>query len=108
MFIYQAELWCGDCGEAIIDTLGTTKDTGDSDDYPQSVPNAGASDCPDHCGSGANCLNADTLSDGSKVGALLTEDLTSDGIEYVTEAVADGGLVAVEIWQEAFSWIDFD
>ena len=46
-------------------------------------------------------------SDGRKIGKLLGTRLTSDGVNYVKEAVAKGGLVA-EFWQSQFDWIDWD
>ena len=78
----------------------------DSDEYPKDYPGGNESDCPDHCGAHAGCLNAIELSDGSKIGAWLENDLTSDGVDYVKQAVREGGEVA-ELWREWYSWIDF-
>jgi len=44
-------------------------------------------DSPQHCANGAECLEAEELSDGTLVGALLETELTSDGIEYVKAAL---------------------
>ena len=33
---------------------------------------------------------------------MLTENLTSEGEQYVREAVREGGLVALEVWKPAF------
>ena len=111
-FIYQADLYCDDCGRDIRKRLKaeghapedpSDERSYDSDEYPKHVPDGGESDSPNHCGSGDDCLNAIELSDGSKIGALITEELTSDGEEYVRQAIAEGGLCAVEVWAEEWS-----
>ena len=51
-------------------------------------------------------FTAEVLPDGSKIGCLLSTDLTSEGAEYVKQAVAEGGDVA-EFWKDQFDWIDF-
>jgi len=78
----------------------------DSDSYPKYCSDDEESDCPQHCGSHEDCLDPTLLSDGSKVGHCFGNDLTSVGVEYVKEAVRDGGLVA-ELWRETYDWIDF-
>lgn len=114
-YIYQAALWCDSCGQAICERLTAEgaapadpddEYSYDSDDFPKYVATPGESDSPDHCNAGPDCLEAEILSDGSKVGALLSDELTSVGVEYVKEAVAEGGPVA-EFWRDSFSWIDF-
>ena len=113
VFIYQADLLCGDCGEAIREALNNEgkapKDpqdeyTYDSDEYPKgSYPDGGGEhDTPQHCGSGDHCLNALELNDGHKVGCWLENDLTSDGETYVREAMVEGGEVAA-LWSEWYS-----
>ena len=110
-YIYDADLWCDDCGKGFIDDIhkaGTApadpndEYSYDSDDYPKYVGDAGESDSPHHCAAGMCCINAITLSDGSKVGALITEELTEEGREYVRQAIKEGGLCAVEVWLDAF------
>jgi len=81
MYIYNADLYCDDCGMNIIDKL-TIKDSGDSDDYPQYVDeDYSETDSPNHCGNGPDCLAAETY-DGRKVGAYLNQCLTSEGQSY--------------------------
>lgn len=113
-YIYQADLWCDSCGRAICERLdkeGKTPDNPadersyDSDDYPKYVGDPGESDCPDHCASLETCLEAETLPSGTKIGALLGTDLTSEGVEYVKEAIQRGGEVA-EFWREQFAAYD--
>ena len=79
----------------------------DSGDYPKYGSDDEACDSPQHCGSGPDCVNAIELSDGSKCGDLIGNDLTADGVEYVKDAVRAGGVVA-DLWRDEFDWIDFD
>jgi hypothetical protein len=78
--------------------------TYESDAYPKWRSDYAESDCPEHCGNGAECINAEQLSDGFKIGQFLGSRLTSYGVEYVKEAVQDdlesgrAGSVAVKIW----------
>jgi hypothetical protein len=107
-YIFQADIFCADCGRAIRKQIKADgfapenprdENTYDSDEYPKGPfsEGGGAADCPNHCGAGADCLNAITLADGHKIGAWLENDLTSEGAAYVREAVAEGGDVA-ELW----------
>ena len=108
--VYQADIFCDSCGEQIrLRILGEGKapqnpideTTYDSDEYPKRAWDHDESDSPQHCGSGETCLEAETLSDGSKVGKLIGTTLTDDGVAYVREAIAAGGLVA-DFWEEEF------
>lgn len=107
--IYQADVWCDDCANLIREELAAKgkapedpddETTFDSDEYPKRADDDESSDTPQHCASGEECINAVELPDGTKVGVLFGE-LTNDGIEYVKEAVADGGLVA-ELWKDHY------
>lgn len=117
--IFAADTYCDSCIEAIKERLRKDAtpeeladwDSGDernwdSGEYPKYMGDDEESDSPCHCGSHDECLEAEVLSDGSKIGALLSTNLTSDGMEYVKEQVADGGLVA-DFWREQFDYIDF-
>lgn len=94
-YIYQAALWCDDCGEAIrkrLDEAGeapedpSDESSYDSDDYPKGPDSDDdEADSPSHCDSGAECLNALELDDGSKVGAIVS-GLTDEGVVYVRGA----------------------
>lgn len=114
-YTYQADIYCDQCGRAIMDLLDIQEqeDTGDSDDYPQWCNDEDEADCPQHCGSGEACLDYAILSDGTKIGCLIGTSLTADGIEYVREAVVEShrrgevNSVAIEIWEREFFWIDF-
>jgi hypothetical protein len=111
VWTYNADCYCDACGEAIrhaLDGQGKTPDnpsdeyTYDSDDYPKYCSNDEETDCPQHCGSGEECLNAEVLPSGRKIGCLIGTSLTSAGVEYVKEAIAKGGEVA-ELWAAQFS-----
>jgi hypothetical protein len=112
--IYQADIYCDDCGEALAaellaarkfpsywsgseraavrDEAGDARAAGvvfDSDDWPSLGHPGEDTDCPQHCGAGAECINAEELSDGSRVGMLLDGGLTVEGGEYVREAIEE-------------------
>lgn len=127
-FIYNADIFCDSCGKAIkasrkkqllagdggktglteeeFDAVYGDERNYDSDEYPKSADDDDATDCPQHCGSHENCLEAEVLPSGTKIGKLIGTNLTSDGIEYVKEQVAEGGEVA-DFWREQFDYIDF-
>lgn len=108
--IYQADIYCDSCGDDVRQQI-TTKGKAptnpddetsyDSDEYPKRANDDDESDSPQHCGSGETCLEAETLSDGSKVGKLIGTNLTEAGVEYVREAIEAGGIVA-DFWAEQF------
>ena len=99
MYAYNAALWCDNCAEKIkawADCNGR-EDTGDTNEYPQYCC-SDESDCPEHC-------------DGC--GEFLENDLTSDGVDYVREAVdkdeewGDTDSIAVTVWKPFYSYIDY-
>jgi len=78
-YIYQAALWCESCAAQIKNQIAWQNlpmDTDDSDQYPQGPygDGGGESDTPQHC-------------DGCEV--FLENPLTSDGYDYVVEAIGD-------------------
>lgn len=103
VYIYNSALYCEDCGKALREQLTTAgkapadpndETTYDSQYFPKGPEaNVGwCGDSPDHCASMETCVNAcDTgtpYPDGwGKVGCLLENPLTKDGIEYVRERV---------------------
>ena len=114
-YIYQADVWCDDCGRAICERLThegkapsdpNDEWSFDSDDYPKHADDDEESDCPQHCAAGANCVNAIELPGGTRVGLLFGE-LTADGVGYVKDAVVEaaegfGDKQVVELWQQHF------
>jgi hypothetical protein len=108
-YIYQADVWCDDCGKAICEQLQKAglapanpadEHTFDSDEYPKRAGDDDESDSPQHCAAGEDCLNAIVLP-GGNVGFLFGE-LTAVGVEYVKEAIAEGGEVA-DLWKEHYA-----
>ena len=106
VYLYLADLYCQQCGEAIRDKITSEgfapvdpddEFSYDSDNFPKGPYPTNESDCPEHCGAGPDCINAIELEDGSKIGAWLENDLTKDGVEYVHKAIREGGEVA-ELW----------
>lgn len=100
--IYQADIWCDDCGRAIEERLRAEGkapedylDEGsyDSDDYPKWASDDGESDCPQHCAAGPECLSP-TIIAGEPYGSFMQNQLTSEGVAYVKEAFREGGQVA--------------
>lgn len=85
----------------------------DSDEYPKWCDEEGESDCPQHCGSGQDCLNPYVHTDGEKYGYFFGNPLTSHGDEYVKETVRDDRLaghtdsVACMLWACFYDYIDF-
>jgi hypothetical protein len=109
--IYQADLWCDDCADAIREQVQARghapadpddEHTYDSDEYPKHAGDDDESDCPQHCGAGETCLNAIELPSGRKVG-LLFGSLTSDGVDYVREHAFDPSGEVVDLWVRHFS-----
>jgi hypothetical protein len=101
MYIYQADVYCDSCGNAIEEELRAAgyTDTGDSDDFPQGgYPETEETDSPQHCASREQCLEAIDLSayglaenaqligaETRFIGALLGNSLTEEGASYLKE-----------------------
>ena len=111
-YIYQADIFCDACGESICRQLteeGKAPEdpdderTYDSDDYPKHASDDDETDCPQHCGGLEECINAEELPDGSKIGCLIGTNLTSDGLEYLKEALRGERGLCIEFWRKAFS-----
>lgn len=92
MYMYNADLYCDDCGAKLVEDCDARgdEDTGDSDDYPQEVSHlSDEADSPTHCGT---------------CGTFLENDLTDEGRDYVLEVCVEayraGNLesVALTIW----------
>lgn len=117
-YIYQAGLYCDDCGREIIADLDRrgTEDTEDSDDYPQYAPDGGGeADSPQHCEAGPTCKNAITLRQRDpatgkrrtyRIGAWLENDLTEAGAEYVRAAVREPHGLCRRLWREWYGLVD--
>lgn len=105
-YVFQAALYCRDCGEALVRDLRDrgAEDTGDSDDFPQGpYPDGGGeADTPQHCDNGTQCVAAEIIG-GRRVGAFLENPLTSDAEAYVRQSLADTpGSPLVRFWVEHY------
>ena len=91
VYIYNADVYCTDCGDKIKHRLDVaqTLDTGDSDDYPQGPTDQGETDTPEHCRS---------------CGVFLENSLTSDGYDHLMEMLEDENEHNAEIHAE---WREF-
>lgn len=91
-YVYNADLYCEDCGEAIKRELRAEghRKSDDSEEWPQGPyeDGGGEADSPWHCGSNETCVNAMEF-DGTKVGVWLGNPLTSDGVEGLTEMLSE-------------------
>lgn len=84
----------------------------DSDEFPKGCNRSAEADSPQHCGSHDDCINAIELSDGHRIGVWLENDLTTDGNDYVVEAVREareggGNCEVADLWEEYYSYLDF-
>jgi len=119
-FMYQAKLYCQQCGLAIRAKLLTEgnaptnpddESTYCSRDYPKGPfpEGVGEADCPQHCESGPDCINAISIN-GTKVGIFLENELTFDGVQYVKNALRDNlyrSSVAL-FWKDAYEDMGYD
>ena len=120
-YIYQADVYCDDCGKAICRRLKREglapadpddEWTFDSDEYPKRADDDDEADTPQHCASGEHCINAVMLPSGEKVGYLFGE-LTAVGVEYIKEAIAEaqeglGSKEVTDLWQEHYRSKGYD
>lgn len=109
VYMFQAALFCESCGEEHrndLDAAGKTpcapdnESSFDSDDYPKGAysDGGGEADCPQHC---------------DACGVFLENPLTSEGYDYVREAIeesraqgkVDGARAVITEWA-AFYEID--
>jgi hypothetical protein len=111
-YIYNADIYCDDCADKIKDALVrdgsaaaliaegadlTDERSYDSDEYPKGCTGSDESDCPQHCG---DC------------GEFLENDLTTDGADYVINAVREDleegrhDSIACTVWADYYSWLD--
>ena len=115
-YIYCADIYCADCGKTIRKTIrkaGTAppdpadESSYDSDEYPKGpyADGGGEADSPQHCGNHGDCFNAITLDGGHKIGAWLENPLTSDGVQYVANEIADatGDTEVLQLWAEWYA-----
>lgn len=133
--MYLADILCDDCAERTRNYLWSISDDGatyanredweeanglddehqyDSHDYPKRCDDDEESDSPDHCAEQMDCINAEELFDGGKIGYFFGNSLTSEGADYVKATVREDeeagftDSVACTIWKPFYDWIDYD
>jgi hypothetical protein len=100
-----------DCFEDFADYLECMNERDyDSGEYPKYCSDDEESDSPQHCGSHDDCINHGELPDGFRYGYCFGNALTTDGEDYVKEAVREGDDdgVARLVWAVEYDYIDFD
>jgi hypothetical protein len=103
VYIHHGDLICEECA-CDLGLRGVDCGT----EYPDG---GGESDSPQHCGMGADCVNAEDcpsctrkVASGAvgkythKVGVFLENPLTTDGLRYLARAIKGDGCVARDIW----------
>ena len=94
-YIYQADVYCNDCGAAVCARLAAPENVADessydSDDYPKVADLENEeSDIPEHC---AAC------------GTFLQNPLTSEGYEYVKDALTTHPSAITFGWAEVYGF----
>ncbi len=115
-YIYSADIFCDDCGEDICRQIteeghapADPEDQAsyDSDEFPKYFDGTAESDTPEHCGCMDDCINAINIGDGFSIGVWLENSLTTDGGEYVIEAVRGYSNEVTELWAEWYDYLDF-
>lgn len=110
-WIHQADCYCPECTEDICKHLLASgipaededdQSSYDSDQWPKGEFSGDECDSPNHCGSMGDCVNAITLADGTKVGALLDNTMTTDGAVYIREQHKDNPSEVTALWVEHF------
>lgn len=100
MYVFQAHTFCDSCGERIRANLAASghapvdvsdEYSFDSDDYPKGPYPLEATDSPNHCACGVDCLEPVVLSDGSRIGALLSDGLTAGGVNRLVGMLEHAG-----------------
>lgn len=118
MYIYRADSYCDECGEAICKSL-TAQGKAPADPENESSYESGAfpkrcgddedhgsSDTPVHCANNGECKNTVELGHGGfKVGKLLGTDLTQRGIQYIVDAIEESrpDNVVTKFWADHYS-----
>ena len=97
-YIYNADIYCEDCGADLRAELRSKvkrDDRDDSDSWPQGpfADGGGEADCPRHCG---HC------------GCFLENPLTTHGVEYVREAVTSAKGECWEEWSKYYGIVAAD
>lgn len=110
-YIYSAELFCDSCGEDICKRIRaegcaptdpSDESSYDSDEFPKYAGEHEEADCPNHCGSGEDCLEAIILPSGRKIGQLCHDTLTTEGKKYVLQSHEEDPSEVTSLWLDHF------
>lgn len=118
IYIYQADCYCKECGETIRTKLTAEgkapekpddERSYDSDYFPKGpFPDGGGeADTVQHCACGEDCLNALEL-EGRKYGAWLENDLTTDGLNWLKETIAEKETAVTSYWKMEYTDKGYD
>jgi hypothetical protein len=129
MYVYQAETYCDACGERVREDLTregfapadpADEYSYDSDEFPKGSLPSEATDSPDHCASGSECLQGIDLGEyglapdaplyGAEVrtiGAVTNDGLTDHGVSWLRETLAETRLTPYQralhtLWRETY------
>lgn len=119
-FIYCADVYCDDCGEAIRKRLTkegkapadpTDEWSYDSDDFPKCADDDEEHDTPQHCAVCEGCINSIRIGPAADdIVGLLFGELTTDGITYVEEAIGSANhdertwsRAIVQLWYQHYT-----
>lgn len=109
-YIYQADIFCEDCGKRIRQELDAPANVADeasydSDEYPKGPypEGGGEADSPHHCASGPDCINAIYVGE-SKVGVPLENPLTADGVQYVKDSEGE----VADYWRKMYQDMGYE
>jgi hypothetical protein len=109
MRVYQADVWCDDCGRDIEERLraegkapedALDQSSYDSGEFPKWASDDDEADSPQHCAAGEDCLDFTEIN-GQRYGRFLHNELTSEGVAYVKAAFREGGRVA-RFWADMY------
>jgi hypothetical protein len=124
MYVFQADTYCDSCGERIAREIDASGDhvaiPEDSEHYPQPAVEE-ETDAPDHCADAGDCLESVDLGDyglapdaemvgaeSRRIGALLSDGLTDEGVAYLAEMLAEESRTPYQsalhnYWREEFA-----
>lgn len=120
MYSYNCELWCDACGRRIQENLELHPGLAEAVDPPRHCATDEGKDGPRHCAAGEDCLNPVDLTgwglgdsdplygaETAKIGALLNERLTDEGVAYLNEMLGEGTRTPYQkalhaLWREVY------
>jgi hypothetical protein len=113
VYVYQAALYCEDCGLAIRERLTNEGNAPanpndersyDSDSFPKGpyADGGGESDSIQHCDCAGACVNALEV-EGSKVGCWLENPLTAHGVHHLIDTIRHDPGLMTDLWHKWYA-----